>query len=65
MPKGENLRPKKLDRYSQLPLVNFLKNLSEGILGFLSKSSYCKNYSLVGEKFDYGKRGNFWLFDRN
>jgi hypothetical protein len=57
MPKGEKLRPKQLD---QLPLVNFSKN-SVSILVFLSKHSYCKNYSLVGEKFDYGKRESFWL----
>jgi hypothetical protein len=26
----------------------FFKNLTVSILGFLSKPSYCKNYSLVG-----------------
>jgi hypothetical protein len=31
----------------QLPLVNFKNN--------------CKIWSLVGENFDYGKRGSFWL----
>jgi hypothetical protein len=35
MPKGEKLRLKQLD---QLPLVNFLKNLSASILGFLIKT---------------------------
>jgi hypothetical protein len=40
----------------------FFKILSVSILGFLSKPSYCKNYSLVGEKFDYGKRGEFLAF---
>jgi hypothetical protein len=49
MPKGEKLRPKQLD---QLPLVNFSKKFNERIL-------YCKNCSLMGEKFDYGKRGSF------
>jgi hypothetical protein len=39
----------------------FFKNFSVSILDFWSKLSYCKNYSLVGEKFDYGKRGSFWL----
>jgi hypothetical protein len=24
------------------------------------KYSYCKVWSLVGENFDYGKRGSFW-----
>jgi hypothetical protein len=24
------------------------------------KYSYCKIWSLVGENFDYGKRGSFW-----
>jgi hypothetical protein len=40
----------------------FFKNLSEGILGFLSKSCHCKSYSLVGEKFDYAKKGEFLAF---
>jgi hypothetical protein len=26
---------------------------------------YCKNYSLMGEKFDYGKTGEFLEFDQN
>jgi hypothetical protein len=39
----------------------FFKKNSVSILVFLSKHSYCKNYSLVGEKFDYGKRESFWL----
>jgi hypothetical protein len=26
----------------------------------LSKYSYCKIWSLMGENFDYGKRGSFW-----
>jgi hypothetical protein len=38
------------------------KNLSVSILGFLSKPSYCKNYSLVREKFDYGNTGEFLAF---
>jgi hypothetical protein len=62
MPKGEKLMPKQLD---QLPLVNFSKIYSVRILGFLSKPSYCKNRSLVGEKFDYGKKGEFLAFDQN
>jgi hypothetical protein len=54
MPKAEKLRPKQLD---QLPLVIFFQNFSVSVLGFLSKPSYCKNYSLVGKKFDYGEKG--------
>jgi hypothetical protein len=27
---------------------------------FCPKYSYCKIWSLVGENFDYGKRGSFW-----
>jgi hypothetical protein len=46
MPKREKLRPKQMD---QLPLVNFENN-----------RAYCKIWSLVGENFDYGKRGSFW-----
>jgi hypothetical protein len=26
---------------------------------------YCKNCSLMGEKFDYGKKGTFFVFDQN
>jgi hypothetical protein len=62
MPKGEKLRPKQLD---QLPLVNFNKKFSVRILGFLSKPSYCKNYSLMGEKLDYGKKGSFVTLIQN
>jgi hypothetical protein len=40
------------------PLVTF-KNRRDRNL-FLSKYSYCKIWSLVGENFDYGKRGSFW-----
>jgi hypothetical protein len=28
---------------------------------FLSKYSYCKIWSLMGENFDYGKKGEFFL----
>jgi hypothetical protein len=41
------------------------KHYSASILSFLSKPSYWKNYSLVGEKFDYGKKGEFVTFDQN
>jgi hypothetical protein len=42
----------------QLPLVNFFKSFSVRI-------PYCKNRSLMGEKFDYGRRGEFLVFDKN
>jgi hypothetical protein len=29
-------------------------------LVFRPKSSYCEIWSLMGENFDYGKRGSFW-----
>jgi hypothetical protein len=58
MPKQEKLRPKQLD---QLPLMDF-KNFSVSILGFLSKPFYCRNYSLMGEKFGYWKKGEFFLY---
>jgi hypothetical protein len=44
MPKGEKLRPKQMD---QLPLVNFENNRLRTF--DLSKYSYCKIWSLVGE----------------
>jgi hypothetical protein len=56
MPKGEKLRPKQLD---QLPLENFENNRVRTF--DLSKYSYCKNWSLVGRFYDYGKRGSFWI----
>jgi hypothetical protein len=31
---------------------------------FLSKYSYCKIWSLVGENFDYGKKGEFLALDQ-
>jgi hypothetical protein len=33
------------------------QKFSESILGFWSKPLYCKNSSLMAEKFDYGKKG--------
>jgi hypothetical protein len=39
------------------PLVNFQ---NRGVrIWFLSKYSYYKIWSLMGENFDYGKRGSF------
>jgi hypothetical protein len=56
MPKGEKLRPKQNGSANHLWI---LKNSGVRIW-FLSKYSYCKIWSLMGENFDYGKRGSFW-----
>jgi hypothetical protein len=37
----------------------FLKTIELELL-ICPKYSYCKIWSLVGENFDYGKRGSFW-----
>jgi hypothetical protein len=60
MPKGEKLRPKQLDQ----PTTCEFQNIRVRTLGSWSPS-YCKNCSLMGEKFDYGKKGEFLLFDQN
>jgi hypothetical protein len=54
MPKGEKLRPKQMN---QLPLVNFENNIVRTF--DLSKYSNCNIWSLMGENFDYGKKGEF------
>jgi hypothetical protein len=63
MPKGEKLRPKQTD---QLPLVNCENNRVRTLdLTFdLSKYSNCKIWSLSGENFDYGKKGEFLALDQ-
>jgi hypothetical protein len=42
--------------------ANHLRSLKIIELEFLicPKYTYCKIWSLVGENFDYGKRGSFW-----
>jgi hypothetical protein len=35
------------------------------MLVFFIKTLLLQNYSLVGEKFDYGKKGEFLAFDQN
>jgi hypothetical protein len=59
MPKGEKLRPKQTD---QLPLVNFENNRVRTF--DLPKYSNCKIWSLMGENFDYGKKGEFLALDQ-
>jgi hypothetical protein len=60
MPKGGKLRLKQMD---QLPLVNF-ENNKVRTFWFVQKYSYCKFWSLVGENFDYGKKGKFLALDQ-
>jgi hypothetical protein len=44
------------------PLVNFE---NRGVrIWFLSKYSYCKIWPLMGESFDYGKKGEFLALDQ-
>jgi hypothetical protein len=59
MPKGEKLRPKQTD---QPPLVNFENNRVRTF--DLPKYSNCKIWSLMGENFDYGKKGEFLALDQ-
>jgi hypothetical protein len=59
MPKGEKLRLKQMD---QLPLV-ILKTIELEFL-ICPKYSYCKIWSLVGENFNYGKKGEFLTHDQ-
>jgi hypothetical protein len=61
MPKGEKLRPKQMD---QLPLALWILKTIELELLICPKYSYCKIWSIVGENFDYGKRGSFWQLDQ-
>jgi len=58
MPKGEKIRPKQLD---QPTTCEFQKIELEFV--FLSNYSYCKIWSLMGENFDYGKKGEFLALD--
>jgi hypothetical protein len=54
--KGGEIKAKA--KWISQPLVNFE---NRGVrIWFLSKYSYCKIWSLMGENFDYGKRGSFW-----
>jgi hypothetical protein len=40
--------------------LQIFQNFIVSVFGFLSKPFYLKNCSRVGDKFDYGKRGEFW-----
>jgi hypothetical protein len=54
MPKGEKLRPKQNGSANHLRIR----------IWFLSKYSYCKIWSLMGEFIDYGKKGEFLALDQ-
>jgi hypothetical protein len=50
------------EKWISQPLVNFE---NRGVrIWFLSKYSYCKIWSLMGENFDYGKKGEFLALDQ-
>jgi hypothetical protein len=55
--KGGEIKAKA--KWISQPLVNF-QNRGVRICFFLSKYLYYKIWSLMGENFDYGKRGSFW-----
>jgi hypothetical protein len=61
MLKGEKLRPKKNGSANHLWILKIEElEFDRGVrIVFLSKYSYCKIWSLMGENFDYGKRGSF------
>jgi hypothetical protein len=56
MPKGEKLKAK---ANGSATTCEFQK-IIELEFFIYPKYSYCKIWSLVGENFDYGKRGSFW-----
>jgi hypothetical protein len=58
--KGGEIKAKA--KWISQPLVNFE---NRGVrIWFLSKYSYCKIWSLMGENFDHGKRGEFLALDQ-
>jgi hypothetical protein len=54
--KGEKLRPKQLDQ----PATCEFQNFSVRVFVFAQNPLIAKKCSLMGKKFDYGKRGSFW-----
>jgi hypothetical protein len=56
MPKGEKLRPK---ANGSATTCEFLKTIELELL-ICPKYSYCKIWSLVGENFDHGEKGEFF-----
>jgi hypothetical protein len=63
MPKGEKLGPKQMDQPTTCEFQNVeLESLY--FVVFCPKYSYCKNWSLTGENFRYGKKGEFLALDQ-
>jgi hypothetical protein len=60
MPKGEKLRQKQMD---QPTTCEISKNVELEAL-YLIKTLLLQNRSLMGEKFHYGKKGEFVAFDQ-
>jgi hypothetical protein len=58
--KGGEIKAKA--KWISQPLVNF--QIDELEFGFLSKYSYYKIWSLMGENFDYGKKREFLTLDQ-
>jgi hypothetical protein len=54
--KGDEIKATQLDQPTTCEFQHF---------SVWSKPSYCKISSLVGEKFDYGKTGEFLVFHQN
>jgi hypothetical protein len=57
--KGGEIKAKA--KWISQPLVNFENRVVR--IWVLSKYSYCKIWSLMGENFDYGKKGEFLALD--
>jgi hypothetical protein len=58
--KGGEIKAKA--KWISQPLVKFE---NRGVkIWFLSKYSYCRIWSLMGENFDYGKKGEFLAIDQ-
>jgi hypothetical protein len=60
MPKGEKLRGQ--SNWIIQPLVTFENRRARNL--FCLKYSYCKIWSLMGENFDYGRKGEFLALDQ-
>jgi hypothetical protein len=61
MPKREKLRPKQMDQPTTCEFQKFVELES---LCLISKLSYCGNCSLMGENFDYEKKGKSLEFNQ-
>jgi hypothetical protein len=54
--KGGEIKAKATGSVNHLRILKIVE--SEFVI--CPKYSYCKIWSLMGENFDYGKRGSFW-----